>query len=58
VQRTRFIHHVLSWVFVIFVPLHVYLTLRVDLLGRSGTISSIVSGGRFRPTDVEFEDEE
>lgn len=58
VQRTRFIHHVLTWVFVIFVPLHIYLSLRVDLLGRSGTISSIISGGRFRPTDVKFEDDE
>jgi Ni/Fe-hydrogenase 1 B-type cytochrome subunit len=49
---------VLSWVFVIFVPLHLYLALRVDLMGRSGTISSIISGGRFRPTDVKFEDDE
>jgi len=58
VQMTRLIHHLLTWVFVIFVPIHVYLTLRVDLLGqRTGTISSIVSGGRFRPTDVEFEDD-
>jgi Ni/Fe-hydrogenase b-type cytochrome subunit len=58
VQRTRFIHHVGTWAFVIFVPLHIYLSLRVDLLGRSGTISSIISGGRFRPTDVKFEDDE
>ncbi|HEY7471543.1 MAG TPA: Ni/Fe-hydrogenase, b-type cytochrome subunit [Gemmatimonadota bacterium] len=58
VQMTRFIHHILTWVFVIFVPLHVYLSLRVDLLERTGTISSIVSGGRFRPTGRKFEDEE
>jgi Ni,Fe-hydrogenase I cytochrome b subunit len=49
---------VLAWVFVIFVPMHVYLSLRVDLLERTGTISSIISGGRFRPTGVEFEDDE
>lgn len=57
VQSTRLIHHLLAWVFVIFLPIHVYLSLRVDLLERSGTISSIISGGRFRPVDVVYEDE-
>lgn len=56
VQMTRFWHHVLAWVFVIFVPLHIYLSLRVDVLEGTGTISSIVSGGRFLPSDVEYED--
>lgn len=57
VQMTRLVHHLLSWVFVIFIPVHVYLALRVDLLERTGTISSIISGGRFRPADVEYEDD-
>lgn len=57
VQSTRLIHHVLAWVFVIFVPIHVYLALRVDILERTGSISSMISGGRFRPTGVEYEDD-
>jgi Ni/Fe-hydrogenase b-type cytochrome subunit len=53
----RFTHHVLTWVFLIFVPIHVYLALRADVLERTGSISSIVSGGRFVPADQEFEDD-
>ena len=43
----RFIHHALTWVFLIFIPIHVYLALRSDTLERTGTVSSIISGGRF-----------
>ena len=57
IQMTRLIHHLLTWVFIIFVPIHIYLSLRVDILERSGTISSIISGGRFRPVDVTYQDE-
>jgi Ni/Fe-hydrogenase b-type cytochrome subunit len=46
-QLVRVVHHVLTWYFLIFIPIHLYLALRADLLERSGTISSIVSGGRF-----------
>ena len=43
----RFIHHVLTWVFLIFIPIHIYLALRADTLERTGTVSSIITGGRF-----------
>lgn len=56
VQTVRFVHHVLTWVFLVFIPIHVYLTLRTDLLEHTGTLSSIVSGGRFMPADEEYED--
>jgi len=46
-QLVRVVHHVLTWYFLIFIPIHLYLALRADMLERSGTISSIVSGGRF-----------
>jgi Ni,Fe-hydrogenase I cytochrome b subunit len=36
---------------------HLYLALRADLLERTGTISSIVSGGRFVRSDVEYVDQ-
>lgn len=53
----RFIHHALTWAFLIFIPIHVYLAIRADSMERTGVISSIVSGGRFVPTDHHFEDE-
>lgn len=57
VQAVRFIHHVLTWVFVIFVPIHVYLALRSEVMDREGTISSIFSGGRFVRADARYEDD-
>ncbi|HXI33788.1 MAG TPA: Ni/Fe-hydrogenase, b-type cytochrome subunit [Gemmatimonadales bacterium] len=57
IQIVHFVHHVLSWTFVIFLPIHVYLAVRADLLERTGTISSIVSGGRWVPKDQDFVDQ-
>jgi Ni,Fe-hydrogenase I cytochrome b subunit len=57
-QIVRFIHHVLTWIFLIFIPIHLYLALRADALERTGTISSIVSGGRFVRTEEEYIDAE
>lgn len=54
----RFVHHVLTWVFLIFIPIHVYLAMRSDALERTGTISSIISGGRFVSTSEEYIDAE
>lgn len=53
----RFVHHVGTWGFLIFIPIHVYLSIRADLLERTGVMSSIVSGGRFVRTDQYFVDE-
>jgi Ni,Fe-hydrogenase I cytochrome b subunit len=52
----RFLHHVATWLFLIFIPIHIYLAIRADLLERTGVISSIVSGGRFVPSDEKFID--
>lgn len=57
IQVVHFVHHVLTWVFLIFIPIHIYLALRADLLERTGTISSIVSGGRFVRSDVTYVDQ-
>jgi len=56
-QYVRSIHHVSSWVFLIFIPIHVYLALRAEVMERTGTISSIVSGGRFVPRDEKYVDD-
>ena len=56
-QIVRFVHHILTWVFLIFIPIHIYLAVRAELLEHTGTISSIVSGGRFVRPDIEYVDE-
>ena len=57
IQVVHFVHHVLTWAFLAFIPIHIYLALRSDLLERTGTISSIFSGGRFVRSDVKYVDE-
>jgi Ni/Fe-hydrogenase 1 B-type cytochrome subunit len=57
IQIVHFVHHILTWVFLIFIPIHIYLALRADMLERTGTISSIVSGGRFVRSDVTYVDQ-
>lgn len=54
----RFVHHVFTWLFLIFIPIHVYLAMRSDALERTGTISSIISGGRFVSSSEEYIDAE
>ena len=54
----RFIHHVGTWLFLTFIPIHIYLAIRADHLERTGVISSIVSGGRFVSSNERFVDEE
>jgi Ni/Fe-hydrogenase b-type cytochrome subunit len=56
-QVVRFVHHVATWVFCTFIPIHVYLAMRADLIERGGSISSIISGGRFVPSGRRFVDE-
>jgi len=53
----RFVHHVGTWAFLTFIPIHVYLSIRADHLERTGVMSSIISGGRFVPADHHFVDE-
>jgi Ni/Fe-hydrogenase 1 B-type cytochrome subunit len=56
-QMVRSIHHIFTWIFLIFIPIHVYLALRAEVMERTGTISSIISGGRFVPKDEDFVDD-
>lgn len=55
-QMVRVIHHVATWYFPMFIVFHVYLSVRADLLERSGTMSSMVSGGRFVPAEEHYAD--
>jgi Ni/Fe-hydrogenase b-type cytochrome subunit len=56
-QNLRFLHHVLTWVFLAFIPIHVYLAIRADVLEHGGSISSIITGGRFVPRKHTYVDE-
>jgi Ni/Fe-hydrogenase 1 B-type cytochrome subunit len=56
-QNLRFLHHVLTWVFLAFIPIHVYLAIRADVLEHGGSISSIITGGRFVPRKHKYVDE-
>ncbi|MCK5447597.1 MAG: Ni/Fe-hydrogenase, b-type cytochrome subunit [Gemmatimonadetes bacterium] len=57
IQNARFAHHALSWILITFIPLHIYLAFRADVMNREGEMSSIFSGGRFVRADITFEDE-
>ena len=56
-QETRFLHHVATWGFVIFVPVHIYFAIRSDVVDRNGTMSSIFTGGRYVRDDLSYEDD-
>jgi Ni/Fe-hydrogenase 1 B-type cytochrome subunit len=56
VQYLRLAHLLIMWVFLAFIPIHVYLSIRADTVEREGAISSIISGGRWCRKDTHFED--
>ena len=44
----RYFHHVLTWCFILFIVVHVYMAFWYDIILKEGTISSMVSGRVFR----------
>lgn len=56
-QIVRFVHHTVTWLWLMFIPIHVYLSIRSDVVHRESTISSIISGNRTVRADVEFVDD-
>ena len=56
VQNLRLCHLLIMWVFLAFIPIHVYLSIRADTVEREGAISSIISGGRWCRKGTKFED--
>lgn len=57
VQYLRLAHLLIMWVFLAFIPIHVYLAIRADTVEREGAISSIISGGRWCRKGTKFEDD-
>lgn len=56
-QSVRFWHHVVAWGFVIYIPVHVYFSLRADVTERQGLISSMITGGKFVRKSLDYQDE-
>lgn len=45
--NTHFLHHIINWVFSLFLLIHVYLVVYNDVVEKSGELSSIVSGRKY-----------
>ena len=57
IRGVRLAHHLVTWALLAFVPIHVYMGTRADIVDRQGELSSIFSGGRWVPAGERFEDE-
>ncbi|MBN2706532.1 MAG: Ni/Fe-hydrogenase, b-type cytochrome subunit [Deltaproteobacteria bacterium] len=44
----RLLHHIISWGFILFIMIHVYMAIWIDVVYKEGTISSMISGRVFR----------
>lgn len=44
----RYLHHILTWGFILFIIVHVYMAFWYDVILRQGTISSMASGYLFK----------
>jgi Ni/Fe-hydrogenase b-type cytochrome subunit len=58
IQNVRFLHHAITYFFLIFIPAHIYLSFRADTVEGGGTVSSIITGGRFFEPEHYYEDED
>jgi len=52
----RLFHVTMMWLIILFVPVHVYLVIRADGYAREGSLSSMLSGGRWIRRSAHFED--
>jgi Ni/Fe-hydrogenase 1 B-type cytochrome subunit len=44
----RYIHHVFTWFFVLFIVVHIYMAFWYDAILKKGTVSSMISGNIFK----------
>jgi Ni/Fe-hydrogenase 1 B-type cytochrome subunit len=44
----RWFHHILMWLFILFIAFHIYMAFWYDVMFKEGTISSMISGVVFR----------
>ena len=43
----RYVHHILTWLFILFIVVHVYMAFWYDAVLKEGTVSSMISGVLF-----------
>lgn len=56
--NVRLLHTLGMWIILLFVPAHIYLSVLSGNVDREGTISSMISGGRWLRRGVHFRDEQ
>jgi Ni/Fe-hydrogenase 1 B-type cytochrome subunit len=44
----RYIHHVFTWLFILFIVVHIYMAFWYDDVLKQGTVSSMVGGRTFK----------
>lgn len=44
----RYIHHVFTWFFILFIVVHIYMAFWYDAILKKGTVSSMISGNIFK----------
>lgn len=49
--NVREIHHIAMWGILIFVPVHIYMAIFNSIMGKEGSIDSIISGYKFNKND-------
>lgn len=55
-QNVRLIHHMMTWLLIVFALIHIYFVVRSDYVERIGRVSSMITGGRYFSTDEQYED--
>jgi len=46
--RIRYIHHIFTWFFILFIVVHIYMAFWYDAVLKKGTVSSMISGNIFK----------
>jgi Ni/Fe-hydrogenase 1 B-type cytochrome subunit len=44
----RYVHHILTWLFVLFIIVHIYMAFWYDIVFKEGTVSSMINGVVFK----------
>ena len=44
----RYIHHIFTWFFILFIVVHIYMAFWYDAILQRGTVSSMISGKVFK----------
>jgi Ni/Fe-hydrogenase 1 B-type cytochrome subunit len=44
----RYIHHIFTWLFILFIVVHIYMAFWYDAVLKQGTVSSMIGGTKFK----------